>query len=123
MSLFNNLFGTSAKENIDGVNFTPLQTMVQLDAIDLASNTNPQLIFKHSTRCTISSGVLRKFKRKIKNRDGYDIYYLDLLRYRNLSNEIANRYGIAHQSPQLLQIVNGKAVCHASHYDILGFTP
>ncbi|PID71112.1 MAG: bacillithiol system redox-active protein YtxJ [Flavobacteriales bacterium] len=122
MPLFKNLFGRIPNDNSKDVVFTPLQTEKQLDQIHLASNTKTQLIFKHSTRCLISKSVLQKFKQRIVNHNDYDIYYLDLLKYRKLSDEIAGRYGINHQSPQLIQIKKGKATYHASHFKILNFT-
>ncbi|WP_294234557.1 monothiol bacilliredoxin BrxC family protein, partial [uncultured Chryseobacterium sp.] len=47
-----------------------------------------------------------------------DLYYLDLLAYRPLSNRIADDLGVTHQSPQLIVIENGKAVNNASHQNI-----
>jgi bacillithiol system protein YtxJ len=45
-------------------------------------------------------------------------YYLDLLEFRPISNEIAGRFGVMHQSPQIILIKNGNAVYTASHSDI-----
>ena len=64
--------------------------------------------------------VWRRFKSRVKEyEDQLDSYYLDLLMFRDISNEIASRYDIVHQSPQLIVIKNGVAVANASHYDIL----
>ena len=43
---------------------------------------------------------------------------LDLIRFREISNEIAHRYGVAHESPQVIVLAGGSAVYHASHMDI-----
>ncbi|TNF08335.1 MAG: DUF2847 family protein, partial [Bacillota bacterium] len=46
------------------------------------------------------------------------LYFLDLLNHRDVSNEIANRFQVVHQSPQLILIKNGVAVYNASHSEI-----
>lgn len=76
-------------------------------------------IFKHSTSCFISKTVLRNFEKEIENQDKtINLYYLDLLAYRPISNKIAEDLGVTHQSPQLIVIENGKAINSASHQDI-----
>lgn len=76
-------------------------------------------IFKHSTRCFISKTVLKNFERDIDNLDReLDLYYLDLLMYRPISNKISEDFGIRHESPQLIVIENGEVVNTASHEDI-----
>ena len=78
------------------------------------------LIFKHSTRCMISGLVLNRLERSWQeslNKE-LEIYFLDLLRYRSLSNAIEARYGVEHASPQVLLIRNGTCVHTASHLDI-----
>ncbi|MDP3352995.1 MAG: bacillithiol system redox-active protein YtxJ, partial [Flavobacteriaceae bacterium] len=77
-------------------------------------------IFKHSTRCGISSSVINRFEKKHQHKtDSYKFYYLDLLNFRELSAEIAECFKVIHQSPQLIVIEEGKVKVHASHYDIL----
>ena len=117
-SLFNGSKKTTPKPKI---NWIPLTDMNQLDAIVENSNINYQAIFKHSTRCGISSGVLRQFERQ-ENIEEIDFYYLDLLTYRSISNEIANRFRVTHQSPQLIVLKDGQVVAQASHYDIMSVT-
>ncbi len=76
-------------------------------------------IFKHSTRCFISKTVLKNFERDIDNLDReLDLYYLDLLMYRPVSNKISEDFGIRHESPQLIVIEDGKVISTASHEDI-----
>ncbi len=107
--------------------WTVLQTMDQLEAITEASKEKPVVIFKHSTTCGISRMVLRNFENSYEIPEGkINLYYLDLLAHRDISNEIAIRFQVIHQSPQILIIKNGSAVHHASHYnaqasDILQF--
>ena len=74
------------------------------------------VIFKHSTRCFISRSALKQFDAEYSfSEDKMDWYLLDLLNYRDLSNEIAHRYNVTHQSPQIVVIRNGKAVFNESH--------
>ena len=96
-----------------------LETMEQLDVLLASSYRVPQLIFKHSTRCSISSFVLNEFKSKYSfSEQDFSAWYLDLLSYRSISNAIAQQLEVTHQSPQLLVIKNGQAVAHASHEQV-----
>ena len=101
-------------------NMLPLNDLSQLAAIDALSNQKPVIIFKHSTRCSISSTALNRFERAYanQNKEELPVYYLDLLNYRPISNEIAVHYQIEHQSPQTLLIHQGKCVHTASHIEI-----
>jgi bacillithiol system protein YtxJ len=120
MSLFNSLFGSSEekKEPVSKVNWIPLQLMGQLDELTALSNEKPVFIFKHSTRCSISRFALKQFENDFDLQDVMDAYFLDLIVYREISNEIATRFGVQHQSPQLILIKEGKAIYNASHSDI-----
>ncbi|PKF76186.1 bacillithiol system redox-active protein YtxJ [Chryseobacterium sp. PMSZPI] len=76
-------------------------------------------VFKHSTSCFISRTVLKNFEKEVEHSDQpVEVYYLDLLAYRPISNKIAEDLGIRHESPQLIVIENGKPVNSASHQDI-----
>jgi len=100
--------------------WTTLSEIAQLDAIDIASQQAPMLIFKHSTRCSISSAAIGRLERgwTPANDQDHSIYYLDLIRHRDVSNAIAQRYGVEHASPQVLVIRNGKCVYTESHFGI-----
>jgi bacillithiol system protein YtxJ len=117
MSIFNSLFGSSEekKERGSKINWIPLQYLGQLDEIAALSDEKPAVIFKHSTRCSISRFALKQFENEYALEDKVDAYFLDLIEYRDVSNEIANRFQVVHQSPQLLLIKNGQSVYDASH--------
>lgn len=102
------------------MNWNKLSDINQLDEIIKASADKPVLIFKHSTRCSISSSALDRVERSWKNEEvhGLQPYYLDLIKFRTISGAIEDKFGIEHQSPQALIIKNGDCVYHASHYDI-----
>jgi bacillithiol system protein YtxJ len=82
------------------------------------SNEKPVVIFKHSTRCSVSRFALKQFENEFDLEDKVDAYFLDLLENRDISNAIATRFGVYHQSPQLLLIKEGKSVYDVSHSDI-----
>ena len=108
-----------ANEEIVEVPWHVLGRLEQLDAIVEESQTKPVAIFKHSTRCGISRGVLKIFERNYKyNDDQVKLYFLDLLQNRDISNEIAARFKVRHESPQMLVIENGVAVYNNSHHAI-----
>jgi bacillithiol system protein YtxJ len=96
-----------------------LNEITQLTEIQQAKDTT-MVIFKHSTRCGISSSVLNRFEKKHQHTTaGIEFYFLDLLNFRALSAEIAARFMVIHQSPQLILIKDGTVITQASHYDIL----
>jgi bacillithiol system protein YtxJ len=89
----------------------------QLEEIIRDSETRPQIIFKHSTRCSISAVAKGRLDRGTPPSDS-DFYYLDLIRYRDISNKIADTFRIHHESPQVLVIRNGQCVYDESHMGI-----
>lgn len=99
------------------MNWKVLTEVSQLEEIDDFSNEKTQLIFKHSTRCIISKMALQNFERSF-NSDNVDCYLLDLIKFREISNHIASRYQITHESPQVLVINNAKVIYHESHEGI-----
>ncbi len=117
MGLFDTLFGGNKERSTeDTTPWIPLEAMEQLDTIVEKSKTIPQAIFKHSTRCGVSRMVFGQFKKEYTiTVNQLDLYYLDLLENRAISSEIANRFNVVHESPQLLVIKNGVVVKHASH--------
>lgn len=99
------------------MNWIPLQSEDQLQEIVLNSDTKPQVIFKHSTRCSVSSMAKNRLDKK-NQPEGIDFYYLDLIHYRKISNRIAADFDVTHQSPQILIIDHGKCVYDESHSGI-----
>ncbi|GAA4406353.1 bacillithiol system redox-active protein YtxJ [Nibrella viscosa] len=100
------------------MNWNILNSEAQLEAIKQESADQPVMIFKHSTRCSISAMALSRMERNWKEEAGIKPYYLDLISYRSLSNKIADEFDIDHQSPQVLLIQDGKCVYDASHMSI-----
>ncbi|MFV9551205.1 bacillithiol system redox-active protein YtxJ [Algibacter sp. PT7-4] len=117
MGLLNKIFGTSSEPKEEKVlPWIALNDLKQLSAIDEKSKSKLQVVFKHSTRCGISRMVMNQFIEAYHlNEDQLDLYYLDLLNFREVSNEVGYKYQIMHESPQILVIKNGVVLAHASH--------
>lgn len=117
MGLFNKIFGNSDEAKEEKVlPWIPLNELQQLSHIENKSATKTQVIFKHSTRCGISRMVMNQFTDAYQfTEKDLDLYYLDLLNYREVSNEVASKFQVMHESPQLLVIKNGVVVAYDSH--------
>jgi bacillithiol system protein YtxJ len=99
------------------MNWIPLTVEHQLDEIKQRSVQKPQVIFKHSTRCSTSSVAKSRLERS-KAPEQVDFYFLDLIRYRSVSNKIEHDFMVHHESPQVLLIRNGQCVYDESHSGI-----
>lgn len=103
------------------ISWLPLTEPTQLTDIVRESHEHPVLIFKHSTTCSISAAAKAKLERQWSDAAlpaGTPIYYLDLLRFRPISAQIAQELAVQHESPQLLLLQDGKCTYHASHMGI-----
>lgn len=89
----------------------------QLDQIKQRSEQTPQLIFKHSTRCFVSSMARRRLERTSAPGQ-VDFHFLDLIKYRNISNKVERDFMVDHESPQILLIKNGQCIYTESHSGI-----
>jgi bacillithiol system protein YtxJ len=118
MSFLKNIFGgdDAPKQEVQKMNWTAMTDIAQLN--EIATSEKPAAIFKHSTRCSISRMALKQFENEFDSEAEVTPYFLDLLEHRDISNEIAAKFGVYHQSPQLIVIKNGKAVYDASHSEI-----
>ncbi|MCC6818731.1 MAG: bacillithiol system redox-active protein YtxJ [Bacteroidia bacterium] len=95
-----------------------LTDIQQLEGLISSSNEVPFIIFKHSTRCSIS--LMAKSRLERQTLDGLDLpfYYLDLLKFRPVSNAVSDILSIEHQSPQILLVSKEKCLYNASHGSI-----
>jgi bacillithiol system protein YtxJ len=120
MTLFKSIFGDSENKNTNTskINWIELTDLGQLNEIMDLSHEQPVAIFKHSTRCSISRMALKQFENEFDLEGSVTPYFLDLLNHRDISQEIATRFEVYHQSPQLLLIKEGKSIYDASHSDI-----
>ncbi len=89
----------------------------QLKNIICRSQEKPQVIFKHSTRCSISSVALKRLQ-QAQAPVNADFYFLDLITYRSVSNQVSSKFKVDHASPQVLVIKDGECVYDESHLSI-----
>ncbi len=100
------------------MNWHPIKAIDQLDEIKAASFTTPQVIFKHSTTCSISRMAFNRFE-CAEAPDNVDFHYLDLLNFRQISNAVAELFQVHHESPQVILIKDGECIYDESHYGIM----
>jgi monothiol bacilliredoxin len=109
----------SSSESKESFPWTRIESIDQLNEVLLNVSDRPKLLFKHSTRCGVSSMALNSFENQWESgTEICDLYFVDLLRNRDVSNEIAEITGIMHQSPQAI-IIKGKEIIYdATHSSI-----
>ncbi|MFD2246964.1 bacillithiol system redox-active protein YtxJ [Pontibacter ruber] len=103
------------------MNWSPLTSAAQLEEVMEESKSAPVVIFKHSTSCSISATAKSRLERQCSGNEdlkSVKFYYLDLLSYRPVSNEVAEVFQVRHESPQLLLIQDGMCTYDASHLGI-----
>ena len=121
MSLLKNIFGSKEinKEPKKIIPWNRLTSIDQLNNIEKESFHQPIAIYKHSTRCGVSSMTFRQFENNFNvDNEKVKLYFLDLLAFREVSNEVAIRFQVMHQSPQLIVLNHGNTIHHSSHYSI-----
>lgn len=122
MGIFDKMFKNEnepRKEEKKQIPWIDLKQMEMLDEIVEASKHQPVAILKHSTSCGISKMVLRNFEKTYDLEEkNMKLYFLDLLNHRDISNKIASRFNVPHESPQLLVLKDGKVIYVASHSEI-----
>ncbi len=99
------------------MNWIHLNSVQQLTAIKELSKTKAQVIFKHSTRCSISTMAKSRLERN-EPPEATDFYFLDLIKFRSVSDKIAEDFAVNHESPQVLLIKNMECVYDESHSGI-----
>lgn len=99
------------------MNWIALTSIEQIDDIIESSKHHPVVIFKHSTRCGTSDMVKMRLDRS-EEPDNIDFYFLDLIKYRDISNNISKVFNVYHESPQILLIKNGECIYDESHHAI-----
>ncbi len=120
MGILDKLFGSKvSSEEVKLIPWNRLTSIDQLIKIEKESIHQPIVIFKHSSRCGVSSMTFRQFENNFNiENDKVKLYFLDLIAFREVSNEVAIRFQVMHQSPQLIVLKNGNTIHHSSHYSI-----
>jgi len=106
---------TAEEKSLPWIPLTSIEALMKA----LESNERPALFFKHSTRCSISIMALSRLEQRWATAlENCDIYFIDLLNHRDVSNELAEQTNIVHQSPQAILVRNGEVIYTATHGDI-----
>jgi bacillithiol system protein YtxJ len=107
------------RREVNTMKITALSTAAELDAAVAASAGRPLLLLKHSLTCGTSAYAHEEFEDFLSEAGPpVDACVVHVQSGRAVSNAIAERFGIRHQSPQLFLIVDGRVVWHASHHRI-----
>jgi len=113
MGFFN--FSSEPKETLNWSNITSVE---MLEEVYSNSENKPNLFFKHSTRCSISSMALNGFERNWNKEVECNLYFIDLIAHRDVSNKLAELSGVIHQSPQAIVVSGGQIIYSATHSGI-----
>lgn len=116
MGLFS--FGKGGSSNKTNLNWIQVETIESLKSALSKSTDNPVLFFKHSTRCSISSMALNRFEKEWNESNNCELYFIDLIAHRDVSNTLSELTEIPHQSPQVIVVDQGKSIYNASHSGI-----
>lgn len=109
------IFGFSERKA--RLNWNQLESVAQLEEFFSAQDGVIRVFFKHSTRCSISSMALNSFESNWEGEEE-NLYFVDLLRFREVSNALAEQAKVIHQSPQAIVVRNGEVLYDASHSGI-----
>lgn len=117
MGIFDSVFGKKEKTKKEKkeLPWIPLESVDQLEVIAENSKNKPQVIYKHSNTCGISRMVLNMFTESYDMDLDIDLYFLTIQSHRDVSNTIQDKFGVRHESPQLLIVKNEEVVFHTSH--------
>ncbi|MBC7555898.1 MAG: bacillithiol system redox-active protein YtxJ [Chryseobacterium sp.] len=121
MGFLDQFFGNSDTTENEKTSWQDLESVDEYRQALLHSFEKPVLFFKHSTTCFISKAVKKNLEKQIsqsEDKHKVDLYYLDLLHFRPISNLMANDLNVSHQSPQAILIKNGEVKYNASHENI-----
>lgn len=117
MGIFDSVFGKKEKSAAEKkqLPWIHLESLEQLEEIVEKSKDRAQVIYKHSTTCGISGMTLRMFNDSYEMDTECDLYFLTIQSHRDISNAVASKFGVRHESPQLLIIKDGKIIFNTSH--------
>ena len=113
MGFFN--FSSKPEETLNWSSITSVEMLVDVYS---NSESKPNLFFKHSTRCSISSMALNGFERNWNKEVECNLYFIDLIAHRDVSQKLAELSGVIHQSPQAIVVSANKIIYSATHSGI-----
>ena len=86
--------------------------------VDAALGQDTAILFKHSTRCPISTGARAEMQRFMELNPDASVYTVDVNDDADVSRYLAEKTGIEHHSPQVIVARGGQPEWHANHFDI-----
>jgi len=89
-------------------------------ALDAAFSAPSFLLLKHSGRCGVSARAFDAFGKFLAEGSGGPGGFIDVIADPDLSRRVAERTGVAHESPQAILLRDGVAVWSATHFSITG---
>lgn len=95
-----------------------MKEMTSRQDADAAFSEETVLVFKHSNLCPISANARREMESLLSGGEPVPVYMVDVNDQREVSNYVAERTGVTHQSPQVIVVRGGKADWHADRFDI-----
>jgi bacillithiol system protein YtxJ len=106
-----------AEASQPAMEFVDVDDSAALEEVFARSRHAPVVLFKHSTTCPISARAYQQMSQLDRNTVG-DVSLVIVQTARAVSDEVARRTGVRHQSPQAFVLRDGKAVWDASHFDV-----
>ncbi|HEX6981673.1 MAG TPA: bacillithiol system redox-active protein YtxJ [Balneolaceae bacterium] len=119
MGLLNSLKNTFSSAELDI--WSKVSENFQLNDVLKDSENHPQLIYKHSNRCSVCFFAKAQIEGKGEEiKSLADLHFLNVITYRGISNKVASELNVRHESPQAILINKGEVVWHASHGQVKG---
>ena len=84
---------------------------------DLVQDKKRKYFFKHSTRCSVSAGAKKNLD-EFLSKNERDIYQINVVENRDISNHLTELSSVQHESPQLLVFEDSEVKVHCSHWTI-----
>ena len=98
---------------------TPLRDLHDLDAALILAASEPIVIFKHSPTCGVSAQASEDIGEMLEGAAfPLPLYVVSVRAQREVSEAITKRFGIRHESPQVLLVQRGAVLWHASHFRV-----
>ncbi len=106
------LLGGSVKSDTPD---TQIRRLTTRDELDEALAAPVAVLYKHSPICAVSSWTLREVKRFVREHPDTAVFHIDVIRHRDVSDWISERFGVRHESPQALVVRDGREAWVTSH--------
>ena len=93
--------------------FVEIDDVESLDRFIFEAGETPAIVFKHSNTCGVSARVYREISQVTR-----PVGIVIVQHARDVSDEIARRFGIQHETPQAIIVCGARVLWSASHYAV-----